>query len=73
MDLTRDILDKYSPEQVTVYLDKLASGILKNYQTAIKVNQPEVLFGNLGDIAQLRNILHEMKKRDEEREAQKQM
>lgn len=69
MNLTGDLLDKYSREQVIAYLDKLASGILKNYQTAIKVNQPEVLFGNLGDIAQLRNILHEMRKRDEAREA----
>lgn len=69
MNLSADLLDKYASEQVTAYLDKLASGVLKNYQTAIKVNQPQILFASLGDIAQLRDILHEMRKRDEERAA----
>lgn len=69
MNLASDLLDKYTPEQVVTYLDKLAAGVLKNYQTAIKVNQPEVLFASLGDIAQLRDILHEMRKRNEERAA----
>lgn len=69
MNLASDLLDKYTPEQVTAYLDKLAAGILKNYQTAIKVNQPQILFGSLGDVAQIRDILHEMRKRDEERAA----
>lgn len=69
MNLASDLLDKYPQEQVTAYLDKLAAGILKNYQTAIKVNQSEILFGSLGDIAQLRDILHEMRRRDEERAA----
>lgn len=67
MNLAGDLLDKYTPEQVTAYLDKLAAGILKNYQTAIKVNQPQILFGSLGDVAQIRDILHEMKKRNDER------
>lgn len=71
MNLAGDLLDKYTQEQVIAYLDKLLSGILKNYQTAIKVNQPEVLFGNLGDVAQVRDIIHEMRKRDQEREALK--
>lgn len=69
MNLASDLLDKYTPEQVIAYLDRLSAGVLKNYQTAIKTNQPHVLFGALGDIAQLRDILHEMHKRDEERAA----
>lgn len=67
MNLAGDLLDKYTPEQVTAYLDKLAAGVLKNYQTAIKVNQPQILFGSLGDVAQIRDILHEMKKRNDEK------
>lgn len=67
MNLASDLLDKYTFEQVTAYLDKLAAGILKNYQTAIKVNQPQILFGSLGDVAQIRDILHEMKKRNDEK------
>lgn len=69
MNLSADLLDKYTPEQVTAYLDKLAAGILKNYQMAIKTNQPQILFGSLGDVARLRDILHEIHKRDEERAA----
>ena len=69
MNLAGDLLDKYTPEQVIAYLDKLAAGVLKNYQTAIKVNQPQILFASLGDITQLSDILHEMRKRDEERAA----
>lgn len=72
MNLAADLLDKYTQEQVVAYLDKLLSGVLKNYHTAIKVNQPEVLFGNLGDVAQARDIIHEMRKRNDAREAMKQ-
>ncbi len=72
MDIVKDIVDKYSEEQIIAYLDKLLAGILKNYQTSAKVNQPHLLWGNLGDIAQVRAILHEIKKRNDAREATKQ-
>lgn len=71
MDIAKDIVDKYTIEQIIVYLDRLSAGVLKNYQTAIKVNQPQILFGDLGDIAQIRSILHEINKRNQEREALK--
>lgn len=71
MDLAKDIVDKYTIEQIIAYLDRLSAGVLKNYQTAIKVNQPQILFGDLGDIAQMRSILHEINKRNQEREAMK--
>lgn len=71
MDIAKDIVDKYTIEQIVVYLDRLSAGVLKNYQTAIKVNQPQILFGDLGDIAQIRSILHEINKRNQEREALK--
>lgn len=72
MDIAKDIVDKYTIDQIVAYLDKLSSGVLKNYQTAIKLNQPQILFGDLGDIAQIRAILHEINKRNQEREAAKQ-
>lgn len=67
MDLAKDIVEKYPIEQVIDYLDRLSAGVLKNYQTAIKVNQPEVLFGDLGDIAQIRAVLHTINKQNQER------
>lgn len=69
MDIAKDIVDKYPIEQVIDYLDRLSAGVLKNYQTAIKANQPAILFGNLGDLAQIRGILHEMNKQNQERAA----
>lgn len=69
MDIAKDIIEKYSVEQIVDYLDKLSTGVLKNYQTAIKANQPAILFGNLGDLAQIRAVLHEMNKQNQERAA----
>ena len=73
MNLAADILDKYSKEQVTIYLDKLVSGIIQNFKTSLEKGDSNILWANLGDLTQIRSILREMKKRDEEREAQKQM
>lgn len=73
MDIAKDIVDKYSIEEIVDYLDKVTAGVLKNYNTAIKVNQPQILFGDLGDIAQVRSVLHEMNKRNQERAARAQM
>lgn len=69
MDITKDIVDKYSTEQIVKHLDSVLLGVLQNYKTAIKNNQPQVLFGSLGDIVQAREILHEMRKRNDAREA----
>lgn len=72
MDIAKDIVEKYPIERVIDYLDKLSAGVLKNYQTAIKANQPAILFGNLGDLAQIRAVLHEINKQNQERIARAQ-
>lgn len=71
MNLASDILDKYTQEQVIDYLDSIITGVLKNYRTAVDKGTTELLFSNLGDIAQVRAIVHEMHKRNAEREARK--
>ncbi len=71
MNLERDILDKYSQEQVVAYLDTLLFGVLKNYNMAIEKGTPEILYANLGDLVQARAILHEQRRRDKEKEALK--
>ena len=71
MNLAGDILDKYSREQVTVYLDKLVTGIIQNFKTSLEKGDSNILWANLGDLTQIRSILHEMRKRDESREAMK--
>lgn len=69
MDIAKDVVDKYSTEQIIAYLDSLVAGVLQNYKTSLKANQPQITWGSIGDIAQVRSILHEMKKRDEAKKA----
>lgn len=71
MDIAKDIVDKYKAEDIIAYLDAIMAGVLKNYRTAVEKSSTELLFANLGDIAQVRSVLHEMRKRNEAREAQK--
>ena len=73
MDLARDIVDKYTTEQVIAYLDHLIGGVEQNYRVAVKVCKAEPLWISMGDIEQAKDILHEMKKRNDAREATKQM
>ena len=71
MDLAKDIVDKYTTEQIVAYLSSVMGGVLMNYRTSLKQNQPQAVWGSLGDIAQVRAILHEMDKRNKAREALK--
>lgn len=71
MNVAKDIVDKYTTEQIIKHLDGVMAGILMNYRASIKANQPQVLYGSLGDISQVREILHEMHKRNEEHNALK--
>lgn len=73
MDLAKDIVDKYTTEQVIAYLDHLIGGVEQNYRAAVKVCKAEPLWISMGDIEQAKDILHEMKKRNDAREATIQM
>lgn len=72
VDLVKELLDKHSDEEIIAYLSKVTHGLVQNYQAAIKVNQPEILFGNLGDLTLVSEILKAIKQRNEAREAQRQ-
>lgn len=69
MNIEKDIVDKYSTEQIIAHLDILLGGVLQNYKTSIKANQPQIVWGNLGDLAQAKSILHEMRLREEKKRA----
>ena len=73
IDIVKEMLEKHSDDEVIVYLDSVVTGILQNYRTAVKQGQPELLYGNLGDLAMVASIIRAMKQRNEAREAQKQM
>ena len=72
MNIAKDIVDKYTIEQIVAYLDNIMSGILQNYRTSVKAGQPQMTWGSVGDIAQAKDILHELKRRNDAREATKQ-
>lgn len=71
VNLAGDILDKYSQEEVVEYLDNVMFGILKNYKIAIDKGNSDILFACLGDLTQIRAILHEQRKRNAEKQALK--
>lgn len=69
MDIAKDIVDKYTTEQIIDHLSSIMGGVLLNCRTSLKHNQPQAVWGSIGDIAQAKEILHEMDKRNKEREA----
>ena len=73
VDITKELLDNHSDEEIIAYLSKVMNGVVQNYQIALKANQPEALWSNLGDITMVSSILKAIKTRNDAREAQRQM
>ena len=73
VDITKELLKNHSDEEIIAYLDTVTTGIVKNYKIAASANQPQLLFGNLGDVTMVATIIRAMKNRNEAREAAKQM
>lgn len=72
VDIVKELLNNHSDEEIIAYLDKVATGIVGNYKTAANANQPQLLFGNLGDVTMIATIIRALKQRNDAREAQKQ-
>lgn len=67
VNIVKELLDNHSDEEIVAYLDKMATGIVGNYKTAANANQPQLLFGNLGDVTMVATILRAMKNRNDAR------
>ena len=65
MDLAKDIVDKYTTEQIIAYLDHIMGGVTQNFRAGLKVCKAEPLWISFGDIEQVKDILHEMKTRND--------
>lgn len=72
VDIVKELLEKHTDEEIVAYLDNMATGLLQNYRTATKQNQPQLLFGNLGDLVMIASVLRAMKQRNDNVEAQRQ-
>lgn len=73
MDLAKDIVDKYTTEQIIAELDHILGGVVQNYKSGLKTGRAEFLWSSLGDLVQIKDILHEMKLRADARESMKKM
>lgn len=69
MNIIEDML-KHKDEEVIAYLAKVMQGVVKNYNLSLEKNQPELLWGNLGDLTMVAQVLKAMDKRNQERIAQ---
>lgn len=72
VDIVKELLEKHTDEEIIAYLDSMATGLLQNYRTATKQNQPQLLFGNLGDLVMIASVLRAIKQRNDNIEAQRQ-
>ena len=71
MNIIEDIL-KHPDEEVIAYMAKTMQGIIKNYDVSVQKGQPELLWGNIGDLTMVTQVLRAMNKRNEAKLAQSQ-
>lgn len=71
MDIVKEILERHDDREIIAHLDKILGGIIKNYKIALTTGRNEAIWGSFGDIMQVYEIVHEMRRRDSAREAQK--
>lgn len=70
VNIVAELSANHSDEEIIEYLDTLATGVLKNYRVSLEKGQPEILWGNLGDITLIATIIRELKKRNVARQSQ---
>ena len=72
MNIAKDVVDKYTVEQIVAALDIRLNGIIQNYKNGLKTGRSEFVWGSLGDLVEIKEILHEMRTRNDAKEAMKQ-
>lgn len=71
INVVGELIEKHSDEEIIAHLDKIVSGVVKNYTVALDKGTSDILWANLGDLTQAASILRGLKKRNEARDAQK--
>ena len=72
VEIEKEIVKNHTDEEIIAYLSRVINGVAQNYQIALKANQPESLWSNLGDITMTAAILKTLKARNDDIEARKQ-
>lgn len=73
MDIVKEMLDKHNNDDVIAYLSKTMNGIVQNYRIALQSGRSDALWGSFGDIMLVNDFLREIKKRNDARDAMKNM
>lgn len=71
INVVGELIERHSDEEIIAHLDKIVTGVVKNYTVALDKGNSDILWANLGDLTQVASILRGMRKRNEAREAQK--
>lgn len=71
INVVGEMIEKHSDEEIIAHLDKVVSGVVKNYTVALEKGGSGILWANLGDLTQAAAILRGLRKRNEARDAQK--
>lgn len=71
INVVGELIEKHSDDEIIAYLDKIISGVVKNYNTSLEKGDSNILWSNLGDLVQVAAILRGLRKRNEAREAVK--
>lgn len=71
INVVGELIEKHSDEEIIAHLDKIVSGVVKNYTVALDKGTSDILWANLGDLTQAASILRGLRKRNEARDAQK--
>lgn len=71
INIVGEIIERHPDEEIIAHLEKIVSGVVKNYTVALDKGDSDILWANLGDLTQVASILRGMRKRNEARKAQK--
>lgn len=64
IEIAEELVKNHKDSEVIDHLYSIMTGIIRNYNTALQAKSPEVLYGNLGDLAMVTEILKKMKERN---------
>lgn len=57
INVVGEMIEKHSDEEIIAHLDKVMSGVVKNYTIALDKENSNILWANLGDLTQVASIL----------------
>lgn len=69
VNVIEDIV-KHRDEEIIEFLYRTMNGVLKNYDVSVKAQDSALLWGNIGDISMVANVLKAMNARNQEKLAQ---